>query len=147
MAPGASPPIPSDSLQVCAHIMAPLKDKHTPLKPLNISKANYWLLIPQKHCFVPGSETVSHSEHLTHSRLYTPQGACWGFLFGSLETVICDTNPCALWVESKNTFFLMIASAFQGNVTVYNFNPLSCHQLPLMWSQSSHPVSGTQSHS
>ncbi|ERE91222.1 anthrax toxin receptor-like protein [Cricetulus griseus] len=29
--------------------------------------------------------------------------------------------------------------SYCGNVTVYNFNPLSCHQLPLMWSQSSHP--------
>lgn len=45
--------------------------------------------------------------------------------------------------ESMKTFFLTIASAFQGNVTVCNFNPLSHHQLPLVWSQSSDQVSKT----
>lgn len=48
---------------------------------------------------------------------------------------------------SMATFFLTIVSAFQGNVTVCNFNPLSGHQLPLMWSQSSDQVSETQGHS
>lgn len=55
-------------------------------------------------------------------------------------------SPCSAGTESVPCFFFMTAPAFQGNVTMCNFSPLSCHRLPLMWSQSTNQVSGSQGH-